>query len=96
MSQKNEDTPSLWIVAGPNGSSKSTFYHATGIVGFRGTVWIINPDLLAKRIREQEILSHDEANRAALDRIQAWLGTSTEAYQTVGVKRFYQPQNIAR
>lgn len=49
-------------------------------------MWIINPDLLTARIREQEKISLSRANGVALDRIQAWLDASIDAYQTVGVE----------
>jgi predicted ABC-type ATPase len=44
------DKPTLWIVAGPNGSGKSTLYSGTDIEGFGQSIWIINPDLLARQI----------------------------------------------
>jgi predicted ABC-type ATPase len=80
------DTPRLWIVAGPNGSGKSTLYDATDIEDFGRSVWIINPDTLAARIRDQEGKTLAVANREALDRIQAWLDASIAAHQTVGAE----------
>jgi predicted ABC-type ATPase len=76
----------LWIVAGPNGSGKSTLYDATDIEDFGRSVWIINPDVLAARIRDQEGKTLAVANREALDRIQVWLEASILAHQTVGVE----------
>ena len=86
MHQRSVDRPALWIVAGPNGSGKSTLYDKTEIQGFWGTVWIINPDALTARIREREGLDLLAANGDALDRIEKWLTTSVDAYQTVGVE----------
>lgn len=51
-----------------------------------GAVWIINPDLLAKRIGDQEGLERWPANLQAVERIEAWLYASVEAHQTVGVE----------
>lgn len=51
-----------------------------------GAVWIINPDLLAKRIGEQEGLEAWPANLEAVRRIEAWLYASIETHQTVGVE----------
>jgi predicted ABC-type ATPase len=80
------EAPRFWIVAGPNGSGKSTLYSETDIEGFGRSVWIINPDLLASRIRNQENMDLLGANIAALNRIQAWLEASIQAHQTVGVE----------
>ena len=76
----------MWIVAGPNGSGKTSIYRDADIEGFGGSVWIINPDALAERIRDVESLSADEANLEAVKRIQAWLEASVRAHQTVGVE----------
>ncbi len=51
-----------------------------------GSVWIINPDLLSKRIEEQEGSAPVEANLAAVTRIEAWLHASIDAHQTIGVE----------
>lgn len=51
-----------------------------------GSVWIINPDELAKRIRESEGLGLDPANIAAVERMRVWLDASVDAYQTIGVE----------
>lgn len=76
----------LFIIAGPNGCGKSSIYGRNDIAGFDGTVWIINPDLLTTRIREAEGLELQAANLAAVQRIEAWLDTSIEAHQTIGVE----------
>lgn len=78
--------PRLWIVAGPNGSGKSTLYDRTDIEGFGRSVWIINPDLLAAQIRSHESLALYDANLAVVKRIEAWLRSSVDAYQTIGVE----------
>jgi predicted ABC-type ATPase len=80
------EPPRFWIVAGPNGSGKSTLYDATDIEGFGRSVWIINPDILAAHISEQEGMPLLRANGAALDRIKEWLRASIRAHQTVGVE----------
>jgi predicted ABC-type ATPase len=51
-----------------------------------GSIWIINPDELASRIVEQEGLALQPANLEAVQRIEAWLFTSLDAYQTIGVE----------
>jgi predicted ABC-type ATPase len=83
---RKPDRPVLWIVAGPNGSGKSSLYNRSDIEGWGGSVWIINPDLLTVKITEQENLAVDDANLAAVQRIESWLEASIEAYQTVGVE----------
>lgn len=83
---RRPDRPIFWIVAGPNGCGKSSFYNRTDIEGWGGSVWIINPDLLTAKIVESERLGSGEANLAAVQRIERWLETSIEAYQTIGVE----------
>jgi predicted ABC-type ATPase len=83
---RKPDRPILWIVAGPNGSGKSSFYNRTDIEGWGGSVWIINPDLLTQQITEREGLTLDEANLAAVQRIERWLYQSVDVYQTIGVE----------
>jgi len=51
-----------------------------------GSVWIINPDELAKRIRDFESLELLAANLASVQRIEAWLYASLDAHQTIGVE----------
>lgn len=86
MSGKGEAVPRLWIVAGPNGCGKSTAYGRSDVSEFDGSVWIINPDLLTKRLRAAETLSLEDANLAAVRRIEAWLRASLEVHQTIGVE----------
>lgn len=74
------------IVAGPNGSGKSSVYQNADIEWGGRSVRIINPDLLAARIGEIEGMALPAANLAAVQRIEAWLDTSIQAHQTVGVE----------
>jgi predicted ABC-type ATPase len=85
-SSKSAEPPIFLIVAGPNGSGKSSIYKGTSIEASGRTVWIINPDLLTARIRDVEKMALEDANLAAVQRIEAWLDTSIEAHQSVGVE----------
>lgn len=79
--------PSFWIVAGPNGSGKSSLLSEnTDIESFGRSVWIMNPDNLALRIRDVEGIDLAAANLEAVKRIEAWLDISIRAYQSVGVE----------
>ena len=80
------EPPVFVIVAGPNGSGKSSAYQHANIGAFGRSVWIINPDVLAARIRDVEGLDLVAANIAAVQRIEAWLDASIDAHQTVGVE----------
>ena len=88
------DVPTFWIIAGPNGSGKSTLYGSKRDAVYGNTIitdasrpfWIINPDLLASRIRLAERLSLQAANLAAVRRIEAWLNASIDAHQSIGVE----------
>lgn len=51
-----------------------------------GSIWIINPDELARRIADQEALALQPANLEAVRRIESWLFGSLETYQTIGVE----------
>jgi predicted ABC-type ATPase len=51
-----------------------------------GSIWIINPDLLTKRISEQEGLEGHAANLASVERIERWLYASIDAHQAIGVE----------
>lgn len=86
MTGKGLSSPRLWIVAGPNGCGKSTAYGRSDVGEFDGSVWIINPDLLTARLREQERLDLNGANLAAVRRIEEWLRASIEVHQTIGVE----------
>jgi len=78
--------PSFWIVAGPNGSGKSSLYGKTDIEAFDQSIWIINPDLLTRRLQEVEHLPLQKANMQAVTRIEAWLDASIAVHQTIGVE----------
>jgi predicted ABC-type ATPase len=84
--RKSVSRPIFWIIAGPNGSGKSSLYENARIESFGRSVWIINPDLLAARIRDVEGLELVAANLEAVQRIEVWLDASIRAHQTVGVE----------
>lgn len=94
MFDEKSEVPTFWIIAGPNGSGKSTLYGSkrdaiygnTIIADVRRPFWIINPDLLARRIAETERLNARKANVAAVTRIEGWLDASIDAHQSVGVE----------
>ena len=85
-SSRAPDAPALWIIAGPNGSGKSSAYGMASVDQPSGSIWIINPDLLAKRIADHEVMEPVAANLAAVQRIEAWLDASIDAHQTIGVE----------
>lgn len=85
-SRQSENRPLLVIVAGPNGSGKSSLYERVDLELEGRSIRIVNPDLLAKRIRDEEGLETTPANIAAVNRIRAWLDGSVSVYQTVGVE----------
>lgn len=86
MTGKGESAPRLWIVAGPNGCGKSTIYGRSDVAEFDGSVWIVNPDLLTRRLQSDENLALPEANLAAVQRIEIWLEASIDVHQTIGVE----------
>lgn len=51
-----------------------------------GSIWIINPDDLARRIGDQEQMDLVAANLEAVRRIETWLSASIDAHQTIGVE----------
>lgn len=86
MPSPRAESPAFLIVAGPNGSGKSSAYQDADVEFGGRSIWIINPDLLAARIRDVEGLALAEANLQAVRRIEAWLEASIRAHQTVGVE----------
>jgi predicted ABC-type ATPase len=76
LSRQNANQPSFWIVAGPNGSGKTSAYSFSDFEESFRSVWIINPDMLSLRIVETEGLELGDANLEAVNRIEAWLETS--------------------
>jgi predicted ABC-type ATPase len=70
----SEGVPELWIIAGANGSGKSTAYGEASIDAPAGSIWIINPDALAQRIADHEgVPLNPDGNIAAVTRIETWL-----------------------
>jgi predicted ABC-type ATPase len=86
VSPQRADQPVFLIIAGPNGSGKSSSYQDTQIEESGRTIWIVNPDLLTLRIHEVEALAVEEANEAAVRRIEAWLEKSMDVHKSVGVE----------
>ncbi len=87
MASSPPDPPALWIIAGANGSGKSTAYERSTIAAPAGGIWFINPDALAARIAGHEHLPlTPDANLEAVRRIERWLHASVDAHQTVGVE----------
>lgn len=74
------------IVAGPNGSGKTTVFQSTIVQDIGRAVWIINPDLLSARIREVESFTIRHANLEAVRRIEKWLTASINTHQSIGVE----------
>ena len=68
------------------GSKREAVYGNTIIADASRPFWIINPDLLASRIRLAERLSLSAANLEAVKRIEGWLDASIKAYESVGVE----------
>lgn len=84
--KKPELPPHFLIIAGPNGSGKTTAYKKVDLKIFGQSVWIINPDALAARIRQVERKGLDDANKESVVRIGKWLDASIDAHQSVGVE----------
>lgn len=78
------ERPIFWIIVGPNGSGKSTFYQKAIAKKSGLSVWIINPDKLAERIRRRE--KRPDWNLEAVIRIEFWLEASIRAYQSIAVE----------
>ena len=80
------EQPIFLLVAGPNGSGKSSVYRDADLEWEGRSVWIVNPDQLAARIRDVEGMALGEANLAAVVRIETWLDASIDVHKTVGVE----------
>lgn len=80
------EPPLFVVIGGPNGSGKSSVYGGARIADELPSFWIVNPDLLAARLREAERLSPLEANLQAVQRIEAWLEASLRTHSSVGVE----------
>jgi predicted ABC-type ATPase len=92
----SNERPTFWIVAGPNGSGKSSLYGKTEFDAFDQSIWIINPDLLTRRIQDIERLSLTKANIQAVIRIETWLEATIRAHQTVGVETVLSTEKYRR
>ena len=90
------ERPFFLLVAGPNGSGKSSAFQNAEIEAFGRSVWLINPDLLAARIRRVERLKIRQANLEAVRRIEAWLEASIAAHQTIGVETVLSTEKYRR
>jgi len=94
MPPAKNDVPLFWIIAGPNGSGKSTLYGSSRDSAFGNALIfddaqpfrIINPDLLASRIRATERLGLKAANIEAVKRIESWLIASIDVHESIGVE----------
>jgi predicted ABC-type ATPase len=84
--QPRTEKPLFVIVAGPNGSGKSTAYEQSFPELGERTVWIVNPDRLTKRLVDVEGLAAQDANLAAIQRIEKWLAASLTVHKSVGVE----------
>ncbi len=80
------ERPVFLIIGGPNGSGKSSAYADARVEVESRTLWIINPDLLAARIRDVEGFPLQEANLLAIQRIEAWLEASIRTHSSIGVE----------
>jgi len=76
----------LLIIAGANGSGKSTAYTDTRIIEDIRALWIINPDLLTRHIQEIEGKALPEANLAAVRRMMTWLRASIRCHVSIGLE----------
>ena len=81
-----DQRPAFWLIAGPNGSGKSTAYSDARFSAAGRSIWIINPDLLAKRIADVEGIAYGLANLEAVKRIEVWIEASIKTHQTIGVE----------
>ena len=96
MASPSLDRPIFWIFGGPNGSGKSSAYSDTSFQADGQTIWIVNPDLLAARIQKIEGLELQQANYAAVMRIEAWLEASIDTHKSVGVETVLSTEKYRR
>lgn len=80
------DRPSFVVIGGPNGSGKSSAYGGARFDETPPKFWIVNPDLLAARLRDAEGLPPLDANVQAVHRIEAWLEATLRTHSSVGVE----------
>ena len=80
------ERPVLLIIGGPNGSGKSSVYSDARVELQGRSFWIVNPDLLAARIRAVEGYRDWDANLQAVQRIEAWLEASIRTHSSIGVE----------
>jgi predicted ABC-type ATPase len=80
------ERPVFLIIGGPNGSGKSSAYADARVEIESRTLWIVNPDLLAARVRDVEGFPLREANLKAVQRIEAWLEASILTHSSIGVE----------
>jgi hypothetical protein len=102
MASPKSSPPAFWLIAGPNGSGKSTLYGSeraaiygnTAIADFARPFWIINPDMLALRIRSAERMGLRAANLEAVKRIEAWVEASINRTNPSASRRSCQQASI--
>lgn len=78
--------PVFWLVAGPNGSGKTTIVSRPDIRDVMGPVATINPDAIAKTLRETRGLGLDEANLAAVREADSQVDAHIEAGRSLLVE----------
>jgi predicted ABC-type ATPase len=84
--QPSSDAPVFWIFGGPNGSGKSTAYSTAKLEDAISHIWIVNPDLLTVRLQNAEGLALNDANLAAVQRLELWLEATLRVHRSVGVE----------
>jgi predicted ABC-type ATPase len=88
--------PVFWIVAGPNGSGKTTVVSRVDIRRLIGPVTLINPDALATDVRRQTpTLTVAEANLLAVQRAELEVDALIEAGRDVLVETILSTDKYA-